>query len=138
MTVTIKVIPHEKQRYATCGDWFWEGKNLVVAVSSLGDWRMEMCVGIHEAIEALLCQVRGVPQDIVDAFDLEYERLREPGDQSEPGDCIDAPYYFEHQIATGIERTLAAIFGISWNQYEDRIEALFEEDETDSEQSATT
>jgi hypothetical protein len=36
---------------------------------------------------------------------------------SEPGDDPRAPYYREHQFASGMERLMAAELGIDWQQY---------------------
>lgn len=132
MKLTIESIPHNQQRYETCGDWqelqppfVAEGDvGIAVTVSELGDWRMDACVGIHEAVEALMCKYAGVIQEQVDAFDMEYEKNRKDGDESEPGDSANAPYYKQHQIATGIERILAAELGIDWNAYEQKIYSL--------------
>ena len=44
MKVTIEVIPNENQRYPTVGDWQWDGDNLTISVSAIGDWRYEMLV----------------------------------------------------------------------------------------------
>jgi hypothetical protein len=40
-------------------------------------------------------------------FDKAYEAKRKPDDDSEPDDDLKAPYYRQHQTATGIERLLA-------------------------------
>ena len=123
-----------------------EEKTLFVQVSKFGDWRYEFLVGIHEAIEAGLCKLHDVKGEDVDAFDIAFEDLRDrmtkklsvhEGDflndlrgieswrllrsniNAEPGDCHLAPYYEQHQVATGIERILAAMLGVSWTAYEE-------------------
>ena len=112
------MVPHEFQRYATTGDWQINNGHLHVSVSEMGDWRMNVLVGIHEAIEAVLCTANGITQQAVDKFDMAFEARRGPLSLDEPGDDDRAPYYRQHQIATGVERTMAAELGVSWNEYE--------------------
>lgn len=115
--------PHDQQRYDTCGDWYtssWAG--LVIKVSHLKDRREMFLVAIHELIEAFLCECAGVTEAEVDQFDNGHAQMALKGE--EPGDCITAPYYRQHQIATGIERILAAEVGVSWLEYEKHIEEL--------------
>lgn len=123
--IIIETIPHEKQRYATVGDWYLgSDASIHINVSDMGDWRKEAAVAIHELVEVLLCQSNGVSQVVVDDFDMEFESRREVGDVSEPGDHPTAPYKTEHCIASGIERIVAAAFGLSWSEYEDKINSL--------------
>jgi len=48
---------------------------------------------------------------------MAYERNRREGDLGEPGDDPRAPYYREHQFASGMERLMAAELGVDWQQY---------------------
>lgn len=124
--IDIQTIPHQQQRYSTVGDYVTTPDGVVhIRVSELGDWRMEALIAVHEVVEKLLCRKRGITEDEIDAFDLEYERKRAEGDvTSEPGEASDAPYRREHFFATSIERLLAAELGVDWREYEDRIHAL--------------
>jgi len=125
MKVTIEIIPHDQQRYPTVGDWTFDGAdNLTIKVSVLSDWRREMLIAVHELVEVLLCRYDGVTQEQVDKFDMDYERLRKEGDESEPGDDPKAPYKRQHCVATGIERILAAELGVNWKEYEDELCSL--------------
>lgn len=130
MTIDVQIIPHNKQRYPTSGDW-WVGRAPVprdspslgavvalhVRVSAMGDWGDEMLVAHHEITEALLCIAAGIEGKDVDAFDIAFEKARKD-DNDEPGDSPAAPYYKQHQIATGFERIMAAEMGVDWNSYE--------------------
>lgn len=49
-------------------------------------------------------------------------------DTSEPGDDIHAPYYKQHQLATGIERIFIAETGADWNAYEKANQDLYDTD----------
>ena len=120
MKITIETIPHSEQRYPTAGDWMFDNDHLVIRVSELGDWRYSMAVGIHEAVEALLCRNDGVDGRDVDAFDFAYQELH----HMEPGDDPTAPYHRQHCFATAVERMLIAALGVSWAEYEAAVEAL--------------
>lgn len=153
MRIVAESIPHNTQRYPTTGDWWFDDAGLQVRVSLMPDSRYELLVGIHEMIEAVLCQHAGIAEEKVSAFDKLYEDWREainehppgthtnqelrqqfecnctPTNESEPGDDSHAPYYKQHQIATGIERILAAELGVDWNAYEEANLALYGDEE---------
>lgn len=128
MRIVIEVIPHNDQRYNTAGDW-WIDDN--------GDWqirvsrisrdvndlhrRMEFLIGIHELVELALCARAYITEETVTEFD---EWFAKEGNAGEPGDDITAPYYLQHQIATGIERIMAAHLGVGWKHYDDLVNAL--------------
>lgn len=128
MKISIESIEHSKQRYPTAGDWFFDKKgNLHIKVSRLGDWRMEALVAVHELVEALLCNNRGITQEQVDRFDMQFEDERVCGIhalEDEPGDDKNSPYRDEHCIATAVERLLCAELGLAWNDYDAKIQAL--------------
>jgi len=119
MKITIETIPHKEQRYETVGDWYYEENgDLRIKVSELSNWRLSALIAVHELVEVLLCQHRGVDQKTVDEFDMAFKGEGEPGD--DPG----APYSYEHCFATGIERMLATGLGVQWKLYEDELNAL--------------
>lgn len=137
MKILIETIPHSAQRYPTVGDWQWTPQSwpkspplsepvLRIRVSEMSNWRYEALVGLHEAIEALLCKHAGVTEAQVDTFDkhFEIERLDRAGDTSEPGDHPDAPYYIQHKSATLIEKQLAVWLGVDWSIYESELDSL--------------
>ena len=125
MNVKIVTIPHEEQRYPTVGDWVVNGDNLYISVSKMSDPRYELLVAVHELVEVLLCKERGIPQELVDKFDMEYEASRSEWDAtSEPGDAAGAPYKKEHFFATTVERLLAAELGVDWEKYGAEVQAL--------------
>ena len=124
MKVIIETIEHRTQRYPTVGDWFYQEDTLHIKVSKMSNWRYEALVAIHELVEVLACQHDGITQEVVDEFDINYEKQRTAGDCSEPGDAIDAPYRKQHCLATGIERILAAEWGVNWAKYEDEVDGL--------------
>jgi|SRR5215471_13158971 len=126
MKIVIEIIDHHEQRYPTCGDWQidHDKQTLNIKVSNLGKWQYNVLVGLHEAVEALLCLDRGITEEMVDKFDIEYEKKRSLDDFSEPGDHPDSPYRKEHFFATSIERLLAAELKVDWATYERKIDEL--------------
>ena len=139
MNVEIKVIPHGEHRPEagdTVGDWWFSDLNtdnatLHIRISEIRDSEnkalegnrdpyYEMLVAHHELTEALLCWTHGISTEDVDRFDRDFS-----GD-GEPGDSKEAPYYEEHQIATGFERILANQMIIFWQDYERAIEEVLE------------
>jgi hypothetical protein len=114
--ITIDFIPQSEQRYDTCGDWYYEGSTLVLRISKTPDQRHQQLVAIHELVEALLCNVDGVTQEAVDAFD------NGPGkDLDEPGDYPSAPYFHQHVAATFVEGFIARKMDVDWEEYEQAV-----------------
>ena len=123
--VVIEIIPHKKQRYETVGDWKRNKHGtLEIKVSDMGDKRYAMLVAVHELIETLLCEHDGVDEKDVTAFDVAFESCRMPGNADEPGDDPKAPYVRQHCVATAVERLLAAELGVSWNEYDKKVNSL--------------
>lgn len=154
-SITIKTIPHDKQRYPTTGDWWVESdnvtgkKSLQIRVSESGDWRANIAVGIHEAVEAVVCLADGVDPLSLDEFDTAYEAVREDAktfvdaeqflrsrfgghceitDTSEPGDDLYAPYRHQHAVATQVEHIVTEAMHLPWKLYEDELAALDEDE----------
>lgn len=75
MKITIETIPYDQQRYPTVGDWTFDKEgNLLIRVSGMGDWRKEALVAVHELVEVLICKQRGITQEQVDKFDMDFEK----------------------------------------------------------------
>jgi hypothetical protein len=118
-------VPHRWQAYQTVGNYSWcDDGTLVIFVSDMGNECYERLVFIHEAIEASLVKARGINPKSIDAFDMAFERDRDPGDESEPGDAPAALYRREHRFAENIERQLAHELGVDWQEYERAIGEL--------------
>lgn len=126
LKIRISTIPHDTHRYPTVGDWFFNpaNKSLEIKVSDMNNWRFEFLVALHELIEVMLCQDKGISQQQVDNFDIAYEKKRKADDYSEPGDDLHAPYHKQHQIATLIEKFICAEMDIDWSVYEKIIDDL--------------
>ena len=131
MKINVETIPHHKQRYDTCGD-YWTDKNgtLQVRISNffgkfgaIYTW----LVLLHEMTEIALCLVQRVPFSAIDKFDMKYERDRGfgiHGATDEPGDDREAPYGRQHCLATAVERMICAYLGVAWKDYENAVYAL--------------
>jgi len=123
LRLIINTIPPEEHRYPTCGDYqialekgVLRGHVDVSRLPGRDAWKKEFLIAVHELIEAGLCRAACIPDSVIDRFDMAFE-----GD-TEPGDSARAPYYRQHQIATGIERLLAAELKVSWEEYEDLLD----------------
>lgn len=125
MKIEVQTIPHHEQRYPTVGD-YWEEEGVVqIRVSEMHDWRYVILVAVHELIEMMLARYRGISEDDIGRFDMEFERKREQGAVTgEPGDAAEAPYRREHFFATNVERLLAAELGVDWPIYETYVDSL--------------
>ena len=119
LKIAIQTIPHEQQRYNTCGDWFdGQFKWQMITVSDMGNKDMEFLVGLHEYIENHLARKRGITPAMADEFDKNFKG------EGEPGDSPDCPYGPDHQSATRIEKVAAEILGIDWSDYDDAVSKL--------------
>lgn len=124
MNVSIRVINESAHRpFISGADWFFDDRgDLQVRVSKLSDWRREMCLAFHEAVEAVLCKFHGVSQKAVDAFDQQYEQTH--ASDLNAGDDPLAPYQREHNTATAVERILAGELFVQWKNYDDELAAI--------------
>ena len=81
MKIQLRTIPHTKQKYETCGN-YWVDQNGVrqIRVSDMGNEDYAFLVGLHEQIEQHLCLKRGITEESISAFDIAYEANRPEGD----------------------------------------------------------
>jgi hypothetical protein len=125
MEIVIMTIPHKEQRYETVGDyWKGLGGSTQIRVSDMDNADYEFLVALHELVEQKLCEKRGIKEEDITAFDIEFENNRAEDDDSEPGDDPMAPYKKEHLFATGIEKLVAAELGIDWKTYDEKVMSL--------------
>lgn len=125
MKIEMITIPHDAQRYDTCGDWeIGKDGSISISVSDMGNEDYALLVALHELVEVWFCRKRGISQKSVDDFDIAYENARKDGDISEPGDSTKAPYFLEHRFATKIERQVAAQLGVNWEEYDNAVNDL--------------
>jgi hypothetical protein len=122
--IFINTIPYDKQRYPTCGDYYQMPCGIVINVSELGDWRYEFLIAVHELIEWGLCKYKKISDRDIDKFDKSFEEQRLTNNNNEPGDDLKSPYKFQHSIANGVERILAAYLHVDWKVYNDKVNSL--------------
>ena len=118
MRIEIRTIPHGRQRYDTCGDYFLDEDGVLqLRVSNARDWRSEAAVIVHELVEYFLCRRARVKLAAIDQWDLDH------ADAEEPGDVPDCPYAKQHRFAENLERLLVAELGLTWAEHSRIIEA---------------
>lgn len=93
-------------RYETLGDYFDKDGVLIVQISDEVPEDEQFLVALHELVEWKLCQLRGISNAQIDAFDLAFR------DEGEPGDDPASPYRREHRFAMLIEHLLAHEMGL--------------------------
>src|ERR1022692_2071034 len=119
LNIEIKTISHDEHRYPTTGDYFRDGKRLCLRISEMGNKKYELLVAVHELVERILCEARGITDREIDTFDM-------ASSANEPGDDPNSPYHREHVFASRIERMLAHELGVEWEDYESSIDQLYE------------
>lgn len=124
MHIEIYSIPHDKHRYPTVGDYWQEGNSDFIKVSAMENPDHIFLVAVHELIEMWLTRKRGITEESISAFDIQYENNRPDGDVSEPGGDPEAPYQKEHQFSTKIERLIAEELGVNWAEYDEVVSSL--------------
>jgi len=126
--IHIKSIPKSQHRYETCGDYFYDADGVLqIRVTEMGNSFYETAVAIHEMFEEVLTKFRGLSEQEIMDFDLYYEKRRELGlvpENSEPGFSNEAPYMKEHIAAQAVEMQMFAMAGLSWADYEQKIDSL--------------
>ena len=113
LNIEVQTIAHNAQRYDTVGDYVTNGGKDIFYISDLGDRRYEWLIAIHELVEKVINESRGISNGAVDAYD--FARI---GKGCEPGDESVCPYRDSHCIATAVERLLCGVMGLSWSEYE--------------------
>lgn len=122
MKIIIEVVKQEEQRYKTLGDWQFSGeddRDLSIRVSDTGYIWYNYLLIIHELIEAIICQLTGVKQEVVDKWDIDHP------DADEPGDLPGCPYKSAHKYAEYIEFSLCTMLEIKWYYYMQRLEEMW-------------
>ena len=126
--INVEVIPHNKQRYNTTGDYWTDEKGVIqFRISKMSKEVYEWLVLLHEMKEFFLVKMTGISEEKIYKFDIKFEEDKKKGlhsEEDEPGDEKDAPYYKQHNIATADERELCGLLNIAWKDYEDECNRL--------------
>lgn len=112
-TILVEVLPADKMRYKTLGDWYFqESTNVepdlyikVLKQEGKDACKKEACLVLHEFVEALLCRFKGITQKQVDDFDMgtSEEQVHKDG-YPEHGFHPAAPYKDQHSFAFILEQ----------------------------------
>jgi len=126
--ISIKIIPHENQRYPTCGDYWYDTEGVLqVRISDMQNEIYHKMVMIHELIEEAITKHNGISEQTITDFDLYYEERRKQGlvpELSEPGFDDNAPYKLAHTFATGVEMGICAMAKVNFLDYDNKVESL--------------
>jgi hypothetical protein len=126
--ITIETIPHNRQLYSTSGDYCRdESGDLHIFVSDTGNELYNALIGLHELVEVLAMEKRGIPLQASTDFDLDYEKERTEGKHQaadEPGDYPRSPYRKEHRLASIVEELVAHDLEVDWDDYGAKVDAL--------------
>lgn len=124
MKIVIETIPHRQHRYPTAGD-YWRDPDgvLQIRVSETADERSALLVALHELVEVILCEHRGIKEEDITAFDMAHLDDDDPW-VDDPGHCPDAPYHREHVFAEIIERLMAFELDRNWQKHEAALNKL--------------
>lgn len=121
LNIEIKTIPKKEHRYETLGDYWQDPDGKIhIRCTELKSEDSEFLVVLHELIEMYITKKRGIPEPVIQAFDIMFEEERAAGkwdEYAEPGDDPRAPYKQEHCLAEVIERLVAQQLGVDWKQH---------------------
>lgn len=111
--------------FTTVGYWYFskpgnKGK-LTIQVHKMKDWRHELAVWGHEAIEAFYCWLFRITTEEADKFDQQYEEWYKDGTKpltDEPGCDPACPYHRGHMLGIVWEECVIFATLADWKKYE--------------------
>lgn len=116
----INSIPNNKQDYNTVGDYGYLSRNSYwIRVSRFSTPIYELALACHEMIEWTLCQIAGISNRTILAWDKSHP------DEDNPGTLKGCPYRKQHMIAEAAERLIVRLCGGSWKEYGEECTNLF-------------
>lgn len=123
--INIKFIDSKEQRYSTCGDYWETPTSYEFRITKQDNPDKNLLILVHEMIEYILCTKKGITEQVITDFDLEWNKKADisndwykDGIADEPGNEPTAPYYKEHRTAENFERLLAEYMDIDWFSYD--------------------
>lgn len=123
--INVEVVPKEKQRYATLGDYWTVPGTVDMDIYKVSDMKNEayhVAILVHELVEYELCKKVGITEEDITEFDKWFEA---EGLEGEPGDHLRSPYRKQHRAATEVENMVIKAFGLEWDDYEKACEEMF-------------
>lgn len=116
--ISVKIVPHKKQRYDTAGDYYKENGDWKFTISKM-DGDKEFLVLMHELTEWYLTQKSGIKECDITKFDVENVYKLDPVNSDDPGMSKKSPYHKEHLAALRVEKLLAKFLKVDWSEYDD-------------------
>ena len=116
LNIQIKTVPQQEQRYKTVGDYYYDENGMLqIVISEQQNKYYEYLILVHELVEIILTEHRGILESDIMKFDLENLDLGDPG--SDPRAC----YFHEHMFAMDIEKLVCSQLNIDWEKYNDNL-----------------
>lgn len=98
---------------------YWETKTSIeFRITKLPNQAHSMAILLHELHEKFRNDQLGIPDALVDEFDITHPELDDPGLSPE------APYHKTHMEADALERLFIVLSGNDWVEYETAIEEV--------------
>jgi hypothetical protein len=119
MKLTVEILPYKDMRYNTYGDYFYDKSNTLrfQIVDHSNDVYTKLTL-IHELVEQLLLEVKGITPDDVDRFDFDFESdTNKTSIYSEPGEDPSCIYKKEHDFSDNIIKQICESIGIKFEDY---------------------
>jgi hypothetical protein len=135
LKINIRTKPIWKIRYKEIGDYYWivspvpEENILKIVVAEMENPDYEFLVVLHELIESYLLSRKGISFEVVDEYDMRFEKEQKEGKRPKKavaGEQKDCPYKKEHAFATKIEKMVAKYLKVNWGQYDKYLDNFLE------------
>ena len=83
MDTIIRIIKPNTMRYITPGDYFIENGKQIIEVADTGNDKYNLLIALHELVELNLCADRGIKEEDISKFDIDFEENREEDNDDE-------------------------------------------------------
>lgn len=121
--IIVDFIDKNEQRYSTAGDYYEDDNNIYIKITKQTNEDYEMLILLHELIEYHLTKKRGIPEQSILQYDLDWNETNKRGlcKSDEPGNEPGCIYAKEHRFAENLERLMALELEVDWFKYNDTI-----------------
>lgn len=129
--IEVEFVPLQEMRYESLGDYFYKHGVLHFKIADTGNPLYNKIILIHEMIEQTLTEAKGIKEEQILKYDLEFEALRKAGkvgENDEPGEGKGSPYRREHVLSEIVERLMLNHLGQkTFDEYTEIISKVFED-----------
>lgn len=108
--IEINIKPYKQMRYATEGDYYFDGKTLKIDISKMDNPLVELMIIIHELWEWYRITEKGIKIEDIDKFDKECGL-------EDPGLSPLSPYHTEHLESVELEKLMCNLAKINYKDY---------------------